>query len=212
MLKHVTACVVALLLMPTVAAAGDCQDWQATVLPTDRPSMAVTVGSLLDRLPEQPFSSSPEFVADQTRALDKARDLLVQAEHPLPLGDITGAWRVASIQVSSSGFYDYPYFAARIERAGCGYRFAKSTGSQRRTGRLLPMKNDRALAFLGTFTVNDDPTASYGPDNRSLGLPAGPDGPTNSVGRLMRLGPDTLLMILDAHVDDNAFELYRLQR
>jgi hypothetical protein len=37
-----------------------------------------------------------------------------------------------------------------------------------------------------------------------------PDGPTNSAGRLLRIAPDTLLMIMDA--GDDGFELYRLER
>jgi hypothetical protein len=174
--------------------------------------MAISVDSLLDRLPREPFATSPEYVAEATRTLDEARDLLVQARQPMPLGDVTGTWRVASIQFSSRGAFGYPYFTGRIDRDACGYHFAKATGSQRRTGELLAMEDERTLAFLGTSTVNDGRTAPYGPTNRSLGLPAAPEAPTNSVGRLVRLGPDTLLMILDVHVDDNAFELYRLQR
>lgn len=202
----------ACFLIPAVGAASECPSWQSTMLHADRPSMAITIDSLLDRLPKEPFAVSPDYLAEETRTLDEARDLLVQARHPMPLGDITGAWRVASLQLSSRGAFGYPYFAGRIERDACGFHFAKTTGSQRRTGELLPMEDERTLAFLGTSTVNDDPTAAYDSTNPSPRLPSGSEGPTNSVGRLVRLGPDTLLMILDAHADDNAFELYRLQR
>ncbi|MGN6328953.1 MAG: hypothetical protein ACTHL5_08445 [Rhodanobacter sp.] len=37
-----------------------------------------------------------------------------------------------------------------------------------------------------------------------------PDGPTHSAGRLLRIAPDIVLMIMDA--DDDGFELYRLER
>jgi hypothetical protein len=37
-----------------------------------------------------------------------------------------------------------------------------------------------------------------------------PDGPTHSAGRLLRIAPDSVLMIIDAGND--GFELYRLER
>ena len=202
----------ACFLIPVIGRADACRSWQNTLLPDDRPSMAITVDTLLDRLPKEPFAVAPDDLAEETRTLDEARDLLVQARHPLPLGDIKGAWHVASLQFSSNGAFGYPYFAGRIERDTCGFHFAKTTGSQRRTGELLPMADERTLAFLGTSTVNNGATAAYDAANRQLGLPGASEGLTNSVGRLVRLGPDTLLMILDAQVYDNAFELYRLQR
>lgn len=137
-------------------------------------------------------------------------DLLRRAERPMRLGDIAGDWKVRSIQVhgadSPPGFdfaFAYPYFKAVIQRTGaCGYRFAKTTGSQRRTGNLYPMhgSNDE-LAFLGAQTVNDDPVRNYDP--------AG-DAEHASVGRLLRTGPDELLLLLDAEPD--RFELYQLRR
>lgn len=148
MMIRISAILAALFLLPAVAVhAADCPAWQTTVLPTDHPSMAISVDSLLERLPSEPFATSPEYVADATRTLDEARDLLVQARQPMPLGDITGTWRVASIQLGSSGAFGYPYFTGRIQRDACGYHFAKATGSQRRTGELLPMEDDRTLAF-----------------------------------------------------------------
>ena len=199
------------LLWPAMASAAACESWQSIVLPADRPALTTPVQQILDQLPARPLSASPEYLADETAALDEARFLLQRALHPLPLGDVQGAWRVRSIQAGRTGAYAYPYFAGRIDRTACGFSFSKTRGSQRRSGALLPMaQDDRALAFLGVFTVNDDPTRPYGPDNRPLGEPAGRDGPVNSVGRLLRIGPHTLLMLLD--VDGKSFELHRLER
>lgn len=211
MFKRSLMLVAAWLLLPAIASAAACESWASIVLPADRPALTTPVQQVLDQLPARPLSASAEYLADETAALDEARFLLQRALHPLPLGDIQGAWRVRSIQVGRTDAYAYPYFAGRIDRSACGFRFSKTRGSQRRHGLLLPMADDdRALAFLGAATVNDDPTRPYGPDNRLLSEPAGPDGPVNSVGRLLRVGPHTLLILLDAN--DNGFELYRLER
>lgn len=200
-----------LFAAPAYAQADGCRDWQSIVLPADHVSVEVSVDTLAAMLPAQPTDTNPDFLAEQTQALDEARDLLRSARHPLPLGNITGAWRIASIQVGRTGGFSYPSFAGRIERKACGYRFIKTQGSQRRSGVLLPMQKDAyALAFLGSSTVNENPGKPYGPGNRLLGQPAGPDGPVNSAGRLLRIAPNTLLMILDA--SDNGAELYRLER
>ena len=97
-------------------------------------------------------------------------------------------------------------------RGPCGFSFAKTTGSQRRTGRLLPMRDRRTLAFLGTGTVNDDPTGRYGPRMRPRGEVMGGDPavPVNSAGTLVRIGRNELLMLLD--LDERGFELYHLKR
>jgi hypothetical protein len=201
----------ALFMAPAFAGASECRDWQAIVLPPDRTSVQIDVDAVLNMVPAHPADTDPQFVADETKALNEARELLNSARRAMPLGNLTGAWRVASIQVGRTGGFSYPYFAGRIDRTTCGYRFSKTQGSQRRSGVLLPMPQDnRALAFLGSSTVNEKPGKPYGPGNQSLGQPSGPDGPVNSAGRLLRISPDTLLMILDA--DDKGVELYRLDR
>ena len=199
------------LLLPAIASAAACGNWQSIVLPSDRPAVTVTIRQLLDQLPARPIDASPEYMADEMASLDEARFLLDSASHPLPLGDIRGTWRVKSIQAGRTGAYAYPYFAARIEHAACGYRFSKTSGSQRRHGKLLPMEGDAsALAFLGALTVNDTIAKPYGPDNRMTQESFGPEDSRNSAGRLLRIGPHTLVMILDA--GDKGFELYRLER
>jgi len=200
-----------MLAAPAVASAQECRNWKAVALASDRPSVQVDVNALAGLLPAQPADPDSEYANDEIRALEEAHDMLQRAGHPLPLGDIRGVWRVASYQMGRTGGYSYPYFAGHIDRTPCGYRFIKTQGSQRRSGALLPMQeNGRALAFLGVATVNGNTSKPYGPANRPMGLPMDPEGPTNSAGRLLRIGPDTLLMIMDA--SDDGFELYRLER
>jgi len=200
-----------LLLAPALATASECRDWRTIALPSDRPGVQVDLDTVAGMLPAQPENTDSDFLYEQIQALDEARYLLERAHHPLPLGDITGAWRVASIQLDTKGGFAYPHFAGHIEHTACGYNFIKTQGSQRRSGMLLPMQgNGRTLAFLGVRTYNGNTAKPYGPDNMAVWqLPE--DGiPANSVGRLIRISPDTLLMILDA--DEQAFELYRLDR
>ncbi|WP_456362607.1 DUF4893 domain-containing protein [Xanthomonas sp. F1] len=101
--------------------------------------------------------------------------------------------------------YAYPYFKAEIRRDPCGYRLSKTSGSQRRSGTLYPLAaGSHELAFLGASTVNSEPEAAYAPGHASDGTHG------NSVGRLVALGPNKLLLILDGK--DNGFELYQLIR
>ncbi|WP_242786253.1 hypothetical protein [Xanthomonas translucens] len=126
-----------------------------------------------------------------------ARMLLQRAQSPQLPGKLEGRWKVRSIQVGQHFAYASPYFKARIARDPCGYRLSKTGGT------LSPLAKDRReFAFLGTSTVNDNPQEHYAPGNVSDGTNG------NSVGRLVALGPDELLLILDSN--DKSFELYQL--
>ena len=138
-----------------------------------------------------------------------ARALLERAREPLQPGDIGGAWRVRSIQVDGGQGFVYPYFEASIDADGTGdasYRFAKTSGSQRRSGRLYPM-DGAGFVFLGARTVNEEPPRTY---SRVATPDAATPGEHDSAGRLLRIGPRELLMVLDAEGD--RFELYHLRR
>ncbi|MCI4568652.1 DUF4893 domain-containing protein [Lysobacter sp. CFH 32150] len=192
--------ITALLLAADATAAERC-NWKAIALPRHQAMVEAEVTPLLTRIPTQ--SDDPEYIS----GAGLARTLLAQARKPQPLGRIEGDWRVCSIQVHADFAYAYPTFKARIDKAACGYRFAKISGSQRRSGFLWPIAGDvRQLAFLGANTVNDDPPLDYDPRRPSI------DGfeHTNSAGRLLRTGPNELLLILDA--DGSRFELYQLTR
>ena len=137
------------------ALARDRCDWRAVAWPGDQ--RAVETGLDLARdVSDGIASSNPDI-----RAI---RALLDRARTPQRLGDISGAWQVRSLQVSTGHdfAYAYPFFKARIARDRCGWTFAKTTGSQRRTGVLRAIDGaPRALAFLGGATVNNDPIRAY---------------------------------------------------
>ncbi len=185
-------------------------DWQARLQDEDRPALQVTPEFALQRI-EDDYDD-----ADQSAGAGLARELLQRARTPLPVGDIGGRWKIRSIQVStrSSGMsfaYAYPNFAATIERNDCGFDFAKTTGSQRHGGQLYALDGDeRRLLLLGTAVVNRQPLRAYGPDN--LSSSAGSDGEhaQNSVGHLWRIGPQMLVLLVDA--DERGFNLYQLTR
>lgn len=192
--------IAALLLTASTTAAERC-NWKSIALPRHQAMVESKVTPLLARVPTQ--SDDPEFIS----GAGLARTLLERAGKPQTLGRIEGSWRVRSIQVHEGFAYAYPAFKARIDKTACGYRFAKISGSQRRTGFLWPIAGDtRQLAFLGANTVNDEPPLDYDPRRQSA------DGfeHINSAGRLLRTGANELLLILDA--DDRRFELYQLTR
>ncbi len=206
MFRVATIC---MLVLASFSAHASC-DWQQTLLEQDRGAINATVAAALALI-------APDYGdADENAGAALAGELLDRAHDPQPIGDIAGNWKIRSIQVSSaaSGMafaYAYPNFAATIRANDCGFRFAKTSGSQRHGGQLYPMQgDDRQLVFLGTEVVNDQTLLDYGPDN----LPASANGDgehaRNSIGHLWRIGPRTLLLLVD--VDANGFNLYQLTR
>jgi hypothetical protein len=200
---------------PPPQSATDPCDWNAVVLSGDRAAVQVDADAAISRIPSSAIA--PDYLGDDLKesslkGIVLAHALLRRARAPLPVGDVSGAWQVRSIQASGDSVYDYPFFRSTIARSACGFDFRKATGSQRRTGRLLPMDDAPALAFLGTGTVNDNRTGDYGPGNPPRGTAMGSmgDAPVNSAGRLLRIGQNELLMILD--MDERGFELYHLKR
>lgn len=192
-----------LLLASSIATGAGARDWRTLAWPqdVDRIERAVTIAR--SSLPTEPNG-------DEAATLAIA--LLARARQPMPLGTIEGRWLVRSIQMQGATGYAYPFFNAKIARQGREHRFIKTTGSQRRNGVLLGIDLDkRALAFIGESTVNDDPIRGYGrlAGSRSPD-PSNGDGSGDSVGRLIRIGPSELLMILDA--DTRGYELYHLKR
>ena len=169
-------------------------DWRAQVWPADHDAI----------LAEPTFDLALD---DHDPVLADARQALALAGSGRPLGTITGAWQVRSLQFDGrGGAYAYPWFDATIARQGGVLTFAKTSGSQRRQGRLLPI--DRStLAFLGSQSVNDEPSPGY---SRQWPSPPAARVEGDSVGRLVRTGESELLMVLD--VDGPRFELYQLRR
>ena len=192
------AALLALALVAGHAGAGTAKGWRQAAWPAHvaRIDAAVSEASRIDA----GAGSYPE----DFRA---ARGLLERARRPQPLGAVEGAWQVRSFQVNRMGTFAYPWFKARIWRGSTGLRFEKTSGSQRRSGVLLPHGDGRSLVFLGGTTVNADPQVGYS-SVRAGGEPAESD----TVGRLVRIGPRELLLVLDADREAGRFELYHLRR
>jgi hypothetical protein len=202
----------ALLLLALASASGhaaDRCDWRSQLLVEDQAAPALTpktaLGLIADRYDD----------ADQQAGAAQARNLLQRAvDAPQPVGDIAGRWKIRSIQVSTGQMqfaYAYPSFAATIKADGCGFRFSKDTGSQRHGGVLYRVAGHAdELAFLGTAVVNDQTLRDYGPDNLSSAARGDGEHASNSTGKLWRIAPDTVLLLVDT--DGGGFNLYQLTR
>lgn len=200
-MRTLAAALAALLALPAPLLAAESCEWTDRVQAIDRERVTVGIDQVLTRIPQ----------AARNNGIAVARGLLQRARTPMALGRLEGRWKVRSIQIDQRFAHAFPYFSAHLTRTPCGFDFAKTSGSQRRSGQLLPMSGSSPaqLAFLGTATVNDDPAGRYGQDSQSSNGTS--DGrPRNSAGRLLRLGPNELLMILDYAAD--GFELYQLKR
>lgn len=181
-----------------VALAGAGTGWRELAWPAhvDRIERAVADATAVD-------ASGEAYPAD----FRAARALLDRARRPLAPGTVEGRWKVRSLQVNRMGTFAYPWFDARIDRGQGTWLFAKTSGSQRRSGILLPHGDGRSLVFLGGTTVNDAPPVAYS-RVRDGGAPASSD----SIGRPVRIGPRELLLVLDADAAAGRYELYHLKR
>jgi len=84
-------------------------------------------------------------------------------------GELVGNWRCRSAQLADGskagdgkgGAYLYPYFKCAIRKKEGKLFFEKLNGSQRVSGFLYRVRNDR-YAFLGGTDLADDPQVPYG--------------------------------------------------
>lgn len=190
------------LIAPAFAGeTAGAPSWSSVIQDEHRPRVddaATTLDALIEAMPAD---ADPQARADI---------VALQARTPTPItADVKlgGAWRVRSLQLQADAIYAYPYFNARIEADESGWRFAKTSGSQRRSGRLWRDADDPSrLIFLGASTVNDEPELGYGDARSDAGLQD-----SDSVGVLHRLAADHLLMILDAQ-PGTSVEIYELRR
>ena len=119
-----------------------------------------------------------------TNDTDKAvlkylRDLVSTQPVKLVPADLLKLKQVRSIQIEDYGVFTYPYFSCRFKKTDRGFFFEKTTGSQRRSGTLF--QNDQhSLAFLGSWTVNDDPQGKYS------GFTRNKDSSSDSVGLFIK--------------------------
>ncbi len=140
------------------------------------------------------------------KAREELKALLGASAQAIEAHALAGRWRVRSLQASAEALFAYPYFNAEFQVDGDTLLFRKTSGSQRRSGRLYPYGDDRSWVFVGTATVNDEPEKTYSRlDARPL-----PE-PFDSVGRLWILSADHAYFILDAEHGLH-FEVYELRR
>jgi uncharacterized caspase-like protein len=128
-------------------------------------------------------------LATKTEDAAALRQIVAGDPQPIRDADLLGKWRCRSAQIddgvragTSAGVFTYPYFRCAITRQGQGQGLflAKVNGSQRVSGRLYRVKDDR-FVFLGGDTVNDDPQLDYGAKADS-----------NVVAYLFKVGPGRL--------------------
>lgn len=190
-------CAVAALLFGAAAGAAG---WSGVIHPEHRASVeeadarAAAVNAAVEPQDQ-----------DAKATLDQVRQLLAAKAMPATREELAGTWRCRSMQIDKLGVFAYPFFRCDLRGDAQALLFEKSTGSQRRSGRLLPAE-DGTWVFLGGATVNDDPRKSYS----ALENPAAAARESDSVGVLRKIGDHQLLMILDAKPE--SYEVYELRR
>jgi hypothetical protein len=172
-------------------------EWQTRIWPVHQHLVSGAGNAIQQWLQNADASTlDPDAVA-LLRELIAAKPMAINAK------TLSGAWRVRSLQGGQYGLFLYPFFKAKLRRDTDSFWFEKSTGSQRRSGRLF-FDNAQQMVFLGTRSVNDDAKTLY--RDKAASGPSEND----SVGVLWQLRSNRLIMILDATAAD--FEIYELQR
>jgi Domain of unknown function (DUF4893) len=150
-------------------------------------------------------NGAKDIPASDADAKAVAEELLAEPQLPLDAAALKGDWKVRSIQGGRYGIYAYPWFKARVtEREGKLF-FEKLTGSQRRSGWLLPPQGQGSWILLGGATVNEDPQVAY---SREAGAQMAQSSDT--VGQVWGIAEGRVLMLLDASAD--GYEIYQLKR
>ncbi len=153
------------------------------------------------------IAANPQPDRESAKAAETAHRWVNQPRLPFRAEDLTGKWRVRSLQGSLGLCVLYPYFNAEFRTENGRLIFQKTTGSQRRMGWVLPYRND-CMIFLGARTVNDDPPLHY--SRLDPTIPAtSPRKESDSWGALYRIGDNQYLMVLDVVVGQE-FELYEI--
>ncbi len=151
------------------------------------------------------INASPEIPAGDADPKAVVEELLAEPHRPLTAAELTGDWKVRSLQGARYGIFPYPWFKARIEERDGRVFFQKLTGSQRRSGWLLPPGDGKGdWYFIGGATVNEDPQVPY---SKATG---GSARDSDTVGLAWGIAEGRVLMLLD--VSDESYEVYQLKR
>ncbi len=145
-------------------------------------------------------------LADAKAELPFLDTVLAAKESPIKPSDLTGEWKVRSVQQGTGGaVFAYPWFKCRISETDGGLlKFEKTSGSQRRSGKLY-RHNGTSLVFLGGSTVNEDPQVGY------QGKAAGEEpAVSDSYGVLVRLSPGRYAIIMDLG-GPRGWEIYEIK-
>jgi hypothetical protein len=150
-------------------------------------------------------NANPEIPAGDADAKAVVEELLAEPHRPLTAAELTGDWKVRSLQGARYGIFPYPWFKARFEQRDGRVFFEKLTGSQRRSGFLLPPADGKGdWYFVGGASVNEDPQVPY---SKAAG---GSARDSDTVGLVWGIGEGRVLMLLD--VSDDGYEVYQLKR
>lgn len=152
------------------------------------------------------INANPEIPKSDADAKAVVEELLAEPHRALTAEALSGDWKVRSLQGGSYGIYTYPWFKARVTLRDGRAFFEKTSGSQRRSGWLLPPDGGTGdWTFVGGATVNEDPQIGYSKAE-------GADAPreSDSVGAVWGIAEDRVLMLLD--VGENGYEIYQLKR
>jgi Domain of unknown function (DUF4893) len=182
---------------PSTKTTSAQANWQTRIWPAHQHRVS-DAGSAI-----QQWLQNTDIATLDPEAVALLRELMAAKLTAINAKTLSGAWRVRSLQGGQYGLYLYPFFKANLRRDPDSFWFEKSTGSQRRSGRLF-FDKPQQMVFLGTRSVNDDAKTRYR-DKAATG-----PSENDSVGVLWPLGPNRLIMILDATTTD--FEIYELLR
>ncbi len=143
-------------------------------------------------------------------AVQLAREVLAAKLSALPEAtEITGAWKIRSMQGGPLGTFAYPWFKGGIVVTDRPQElaFGKDTGSQRRGGKLLPALSRHHLVFLGGKKTDYTGKNIYSTLDGSFDSPR---EASDSGGVFFFLEPGRAVMVMD--VTPDSWEIYEMER
>lgn len=157
-------------------------------------------------------STSSKIAALEDASLKSGLEIVAELiQQPYAVVDaaaLIGDWRCRSLQGSDYGLFVYNDFKCRIEAGADGtLKFAKLTGSQRRSGVLYPHGEPGQYVFLGGATVNEDPLKAY---SRIIDSSTHVIEESDTYGLLFARSKNELVLVLDPSYQ--GYELYQLRR
>lgn len=198
--KSLTAALLAasLFLCPLAFAEGPAASWPPVINAADQQrlqALDAQVKQLLDQYQQS------EDETTRNEALNLYRIVL---EDPEPLADatLTGNWKCRSVQIDDDAVYGYPNFKCSVRRTPKGLFLEKTSGSQRISGYLQRL-DDQRLVLIGGASVNDDPQVGYS------GLEQAPPRESDVVG-VVRSSYDGFVLLVPEQL--GGYNLFRFRR